>query len=281
MSTGCTTLTDCRFWGNGAYSGGGIYLGSRGAAEVNGCSFAGNWAAYFGGAIACAGEARLFLIGSTLYDNDASGFGGGLAQWSTVAAVVENTIIAFGAQGGAFDGGQTTCTCCDIYGNVGGDWISGISGQLGLAGNFSADPYFCDAPAGNFELWNYSPCAQQGCGLIGAWPVGCWDLQTADPNGIATALISQSRNHPNPFSRSTSIEFALRNSAAEVNLRIHDATGRRVREIDCGNLEGGEHTVIWNGCNGAGQRVASGMYYYYLHADEALVTRPMVLLPAK
>lgn len=65
-------------------------------------------------------------------------------------------------------------TCCDIHGNAGGDWTGAIAGQLGINGNISADPLFCDPAADDFTLRGDSPCAPGGeCGLIGAWPVGC------------------------------------------------------------------------------------------------------------
>jgi len=70
-------------------------------------------------------------------------------------------------------------TCCDIYGNAGGDWVGCIADQLGINGNFSACPSFCDAPGGNFQLCDESPCAPGNhpdgidCGLIGALDVGC------------------------------------------------------------------------------------------------------------
>jgi hypothetical protein len=69
--------------------------------------------------------------------------------------------------------------CCDVYGNVGGDWVGCIADQLGVNGNFSACPSFCHAEMGDFHLCDQSPCAPgnhpdgYGCGLIGAWDVGC------------------------------------------------------------------------------------------------------------
>ncbi len=91
----------------------------------------------------------------------------------------ENAILAFGTAGGAiyFDGGgAATLTCCDIYGNVGGDWVGPIADQYGIDGNISADPLFCGIGGDDLRLHTDSPCApghNPDCGLIGAWPVGC------------------------------------------------------------------------------------------------------------
>jgi hypothetical protein len=92
---------------------------------------------------------------------------------------MENSIIAFGTQGAAFECGgsaEAELYCCDIYGNVGGDWVGCIAGQFGMEGNISEDPLFCDRLNEEFTLRSESPCApghNPACGLVGAWPVGC------------------------------------------------------------------------------------------------------------
>ena len=40
----------------------------------------------------------------------------------------------------------------------------------------------------------------------------------------------------------------------------------------------GEHAVVWNGADAAGQAVASGVYFYRVRADEEVQTRKMMLL---
>jgi hypothetical protein len=114
---------------------------------------------------------------STFFGNRASD-GAGLHQ-ALGALTVENTIIAASLQGGAFACSQPVdpiIRCSDFHGNVGGNWISCATGFLGVGGNVSADPLFCDPSGGNFRLNEGSPCAPEhsgGCELIGAWPVDC------------------------------------------------------------------------------------------------------------
>jgi len=74
--------------------------------------------------------------------------------------------------------GDAALSCCDIWGNAGGDWVPGIAGQYGVNGNISEDPQLCDPENGDFTLSESSPCApftppNPECDLIGAWPVGC------------------------------------------------------------------------------------------------------------
>lgn len=91
---------------------------------------------------------------------------------------IENSIIAFGTRGSAVCGewGEAALFCCDIFGNVGGDWVGPIASQLGMSGNICADPQFADPAAEDFRLLGSSPCApftppNPECDLIGAWPV--------------------------------------------------------------------------------------------------------------
>jgi hypothetical protein len=91
--------------------------------------------------------------------------------------VIERTIVAFSPSGAALDGWSTDpmiVRCCDFYGNAGGDWVHGFAGDLGVEGNISADPLFCDPMGEDFRLQQDSPCAPgTECDLMGAWPVGC------------------------------------------------------------------------------------------------------------
>ena len=69
-----------------------------------------------------------------------------------------------------------TLACSDVFGTTGGDYTDCIAGQGNVAGNFSANPLFCDPEAKDFTLATGSPCAPPGvtgCGLVGALPVGC------------------------------------------------------------------------------------------------------------
>jgi hypothetical protein len=72
-------------------------------------------------------------------------------------------------------------TCCDVYGNAGGDWVGCIADQYGINGNFSEDPLFCDMSGGDLTLCANSPCLPTGnsCGvLIGAHDQGCPDCSS-------------------------------------------------------------------------------------------------------
>jgi hypothetical protein len=152
-----STYADCTFLGNSAVTGGAVSIELANAWFVR-CTFVGNSAD----------------VGSAIHVGD---IGNARIKWS---------IIAYNQGGEAVSApGPYQCpvffTCTDIYGNEGGDWVGGISEQIGVNGNFSACPSFCNVVVEpyDFRLCDTSPCApgnhpdSADCGLIGAWPVGC------------------------------------------------------------------------------------------------------------
>ena len=87
------------------------------------------------------------------------------------------------------------------------------------------------------------------------------------------------QNYPNPFNPTTTIQYRLGETAA-VTLTIFDVSGRRVRTLLSGQVQGaGDHRVLWDGRSDGGVSVASGTYLYRLEAGDRFVqTRRMVLV---
>ena len=94
-----------------------------------------------------------------------------------------------------------------------------------------------------------------------------------------TELLS---NYPNPFNPETWIPYRLAEDTL-VTLTIYDGSGRVVRTLDVGHriasaYENRSKAVYWDGRNGLGERVASGIYFYTLTAGDFSATRRMVIL---
>lgn len=156
---------------------GGAAVVVEGTVTLRNCVFAGNRGLY-GGAIVTQGWCLVSLVSCTFFDNEATAPGGGsaLAMDDVGWAYLDNCIVVFGRAGRAFEslGGSIDLACCDVYGNDGGDYTGPVAGQLGVNGNISEDPLFCDPGSLNLSIAEDSPCAPDGeCGLIGALPVGC------------------------------------------------------------------------------------------------------------
>jgi predicted outer membrane repeat protein len=147
---------------------------------MRGCAFIGNTATdNVGGAGLCFFGSTSSAENCTFYGNAADS-GSAMTCWGAIPEI-SNTIAAFNNGGAAFHcdagaPGSPSLSCCNIYGNEGGDWTGCIAGQVFFFGNMSKDPRFCDAPSGDLTLHNTSPCAaanNPGCGQIGAYDVGC------------------------------------------------------------------------------------------------------------
>ena len=85
------------------------------------------------------------------------------------------------------------------------------------------------------------------------------------------------QNYPNPFNPSTSISFYLP-GPERVRLEIYDIQGRRIRTLADQTMEGGRHTLHWNGTNDAGSNVSSGVYLYRLVCGKNALTRKLVMM---
>ncbi len=85
------------------------------------------------------------------------------------------------------------------------------------------------------------------------------------------------QNYPNPFNPSTAIRYDIAING-HVQLTIYNVLGERVRNIVSQTQPPGRYTVEWDGCNSAGESVASGIYFYKLEAAGFIQTKKMILL---
>jgi hypothetical protein len=178
---------NCLFQGNSAGRGGVFAMNYYGSVQARDCTFVGSSATQGGVLYAIHSNWNVSFTGCTFYGN-AADHGSVFYMESGSQVDLERCILAFGQGHDVIfcqDTSNATLVCCDIFGNQYGDWTGVIADQLGLDGNISEDPLFCDAPAGNLLLYDVSPCApfsppNEQCDLIGAWPVGC-ELTATEP----------------------------------------------------------------------------------------------------
>jgi len=83
---------------------------------------------------------------------------------------------------------------------------------------------------------------------------------------------------PNPLNPMTNIRFELANKSG-VELQVYDISGKLVRTLVRGDImDPGTHSVLWNGKDDRGGRVASGTYIYRLRAGGSERTNRMTLI---
>ena len=89
------------------------------------------------------------------------------------------------------------------------------------------------------------------------------------------------QNYPNPFNPETWIPYHL-SEDSPVSISIYDAAGGLVRTLSLGFQSTGFYynrgrAAYWDGKNTLGERVASGVYFYTLTADNFTATRKMLI----
>lgn len=156
----------------------------------------------------------------------------------------------------------------------------------------SANGYYSQSPYRvHFGLANEA----QVDSLIVIWPNGEQSVETSvTPNQILTvspnttsgvndgtlALPSALRFNdlwPNPFNPSTTMSFTVPRTGRVV-LDVLDLSGARVETIVDGILPAGQHLATWEGKDGHGRRVASGVFVFRLQGPGGTTTRTAVLV---
>jgi hypothetical protein len=89
--------------------------------------------------------------------------------------------------------------------------------------------------------------------------------------------VSLGSNYPNPFNPETDILFSLP-ERTQVSLVIYNILGEKVRILVTGDMDAGIHTIHWDGTDEDGNKVASGIYFYRLKADDFAETKKMILM---
>jgi hypothetical protein len=101
--------------------------------------------------------------------------------------------------------------------------------------------------------------------------------------GTATGIDEGMKNrlshaYPNPFNPMTKIAYSVK-EAGPVTIEVYNVAGRVVRTLLDTELDGGvEGFVTWDGTNEAGERCASGVYFYRIAAPGFTESRKMMML---
>jgi hypothetical protein len=167
------TLLDCTIVDNQADEGGGIAISNASSVLIRNCLIRRNTALNVG----LAGGALIMVNSSGVIENNT--MVGNLTPSSSYSVAFANSFATFTrnivvlASGHGLSCGGVAITCNDVWGSGGNDY----TGCAPHPTNFSSDPLFCNLALLDFTLDENSPCASDhspaGCGLIGAFDVGC------------------------------------------------------------------------------------------------------------
>ncbi|MBD3225953.1 MAG: T9SS type A sorting domain-containing protein [Caldithrix sp.] len=85
------------------------------------------------------------------------------------------------------------------------------------------------------------------------------------------------QNYPNPFNPETKIRYTLP-VRSQVNIAIYNVLGQKVRTLVDDRATAGTHVTTWNGRDDLGNKVATGVYFYKIEANDFTSVKKMVLM---
>jgi len=85
------------------------------------------------------------------------------------------------------------------------------------------------------------------------------------------------QNYPNPFNPATTIKYSVL-KPSQVELKIYNALGQLVATLVDKYQTTGEYSAVWDGKDGDGNLLASGIYFYRIQMGEFNAVRKMTYL---
>ena len=99
-----------------------------------------------------------------------------------------------------------------------------------------------------------------------------------EPDDLLPASFALYLNYPNPFNSGTIIGYYLP-VETEVSLSVYDLLGRKVKKLVDQYQTQGYHSTFWDGTDGNGKEVSSGIYFYVTETSEGVrLSRRMALI---
>ena len=266
-----------------AWTGGGaIAAGSTG--RVYNCIFYNNHSATVNpgattGGFSASSEAKVEVINCTFVGNSA-GVGGGLMAYRGGHATVSNSLFWYNSPeqlglSAVFDSlpSRMVLNYNDIQ--YGPDLIrvtDTVSSFTFGIGNIDTDPLFVDAGHADFRLQETSPvigAAMDSLEIEGTWyrcpstdiagnprpdpsgskpDMGAFENMNAWPVGVEENHTErkslETRNYPNPFKKSTTLEFYLSEQCL-VSMEVYNLLGMKVSILNSEDKSPGIHRVVW------------------------------------
>ena len=101
-------------------------------------------------------------------------------------------------------------------------------------------------------------------------PVGVAETRPDIPTDYQLA-----QNYPNPFNPTTTLQYGLPRESY-VTMKIYNVLGQEVVSLRDELQAPGTYSVVWDGRNALGARIASGVYFYRIEAKPVGQGQPFV-----
>jgi hypothetical protein len=128
-------------------------------------------------------------------------------------------------------------------------------------------------PGGQLWVVDADYTGAEGEGLI----PGAGDRSVLLGLPVPVPELGLARPQPNPFSREATLSLSLARES-DIELAVHDLTGRLVATVHRGRLSAGPHTFAWSGTRDDGAAAANGLYFVRARVGGKLLSQRVVLL---
>jgi hypothetical protein len=102
-------------------------------------------------------------------------------------------------------------------------------------------------------------------------------IDVKEPGVVPAVVTSLGQAFPNPMNPTATIKYSI-GTPGKVMLRVFDVSGRVIRTLVDETKTAGQYSVIWDGKNDGGERVASGVFFYQLNAPGSELNKKIVIL---
>ncbi len=102
-------------------------------------------------------------------------------------------------------------------------------------------------------------------------------MPVGESNQLVPQEVKLEQNYPNPFNPSTRINYNLSKSTYVI-LKIYNIRGQEIKTLVNGFQTAGMKFIVWNGLDGQGQKVSSGIYIYQIDTSDFSSSKKMVMV---
>jgi hypothetical protein len=137
----------------------------------------------------------------------------------------------------------------------------------------TAGPFTC----GNDPLVGWFTCVLTWGQFTNQFCDPSWPITVEPPSTVPAVVTSLGQAFPNPMNPTATIKYSI-GTPGKVQLRVFDVSGRVIRTLVDQTKTAGAYSVIWDGKNDGGERVASGVFFYQLNAPGTELNKKIVIL---
>ncbi len=231
---------------------------------------------------------------ASIYNNTIAHNGVGIFMQIYPAPKIINNIISNNTESGIYRNTGHSLGCPlfqynDYHGNAANFGFYGTAWTPAPGtGDLYVDPLFVGGTPCDYHLTSSSPCIDAGDPASPLDPDGsradmgavCYDKSVgieSTAEKITPTDFCLYPAYPNPFNPATAISYQLP-AASQVQLKIYNLKGQEIKTLVDEFHEAGLKSVVWNGSDDQGRKVASGIYVYQLTAGQFSMTKKMLLL---